>query len=381
MKVAKLPADFRVTRCAGALMALAVIAGPMAGGVYGQFEVRTNQVSPGWGTVPHPVPPPEPVRPQPLPVIRPWPVQPGPIWPCPPEPPRPCPPGHDWHGHWPGHGYRPGVVYGYSTGSGLTVRGNYNSGNWNVGFNVGSDVGDRLMWGSGGRPIVCVPAKVWPYYRVRSDWYDTGWVWTARGWRWYRTSTRAIDGGPSSFYSSSSAPGMILDPEEARRQNAAAQQQAGGADVPEEDPGALARALVAFHLDDAAEAASQLRAHLKEEPGDHQAMRLLALAHLHTASFEDAVSMMSLAYKSDPGLATTPIDVEMIGLDKARLRGILTRTVSYAHKNDRGAAWLTVAALMQAEGRVKPALNMIAKARKTGYEAGVCDAMEAALGR
>lgn len=276
---------------------------------------------------------------------------------CPPAPcpPRPCPPVV----YPPTHCPTPVVI---TTGSGLTVNGTYSSGNWRVGFHLGSPI-------VAARPDpVCVPAPTCS--DVLYGWRHYGWggpyVWTTR--------YSGVNVGPSPYVGSV---GTYYDP---NLQGLASMHAASA--PPQEPVRELTlpeRAAYATYAGSANEAVRLLREHLRADASDTRALRALSLALLDAREFEDAAAVMGLAYRTDPGLANEAIAYGSAGLSEARLRDLLTRAVGFAHKVNSASAWLTVGAIMQAQGRDALALTMLERARKAGLEPAVFDAMAAEL--
>jgi tetratricopeptide (TPR) repeat protein len=280
----------------------------------------------------------------------------------------------DW---WWRRGWR-GVV---TTGSGLSVNGRYDGDKWKLNLHLGSSaLGEKLLWGRQS-PVVCRPTTRWPYFSFNDGWYDSGWAWTTYGWRWYNSSDYSIDAYPPGYVDPALTGQQTVPPAAAAAAQANQNQTQADQPAAEPEPGPLARGIVALYLEQAEEAVSAFRDYVKAEPTDHQAKRLYAMALVENKEFDDAVSMMSLAYRQDPGLAGQPIDAESLGLEDSRIRNMLTKIVAFGHRSDRASAWLTAAVLMQAEGRQKQALAMVEKARKAGLDAEVADPLSAELKR
>ncbi len=127
------------------------------------------------------------------------------------------------------------------------------------------------------------------------------------------------------------------------------------------------------------QAIAAYKAHLNDNPGDAYAMRGLGLALIADAQFQDGVAMVAMAYKTDPALAADPIPAELFGTSAA-LRTMVERVSIFSNRSRLPSAWLTLAALMQAEGRTQLAVRMIERARQAGLEAGLAQQMQAALG-
>ncbi|HYE62428.1 MAG TPA: tetratricopeptide repeat protein [Phycisphaerales bacterium] len=126
-------------------------------------------------------------------------------------------------------------------------------------------------------------------------------------------------------------------------------------------------------------ALTTLRDHLKKNADDARAHRVLAVALLEQRRFDDAVASLRQAYRTDPTLADSALNAYELGYTDESLRSLVVRTVTYANRVNTGSSWLTVAALMQAEGRTEQARNALDKARRQGLEPEVLGAMKAAL--
>ncbi len=108
-------------------------------------------------------------------------------------------------------------------------------------------------------------------------------------------------------------------------------------------------------------------------------MLAIALLGRKPSTSIDNVGMLRQAYRTDPNLAAEPIVASDLGIDDAELRRLASGTVLYAHRADSGSAWLSVATLLQAQGKRQAAREMVAKAEKKGVEAEIVAPMKAAL--
>jgi len=126
-------------------------------------------------------------------------------------------------------------------------------------------------------------------------------------------------------------------------------------------------------------AALRLRKHLKANVNDNRAVRYLAVALLETKKFDDASALMRQAYRGDPALASEALPAADLGLSETELRRLVSSAVLYAHRVNSASSWLTVAVLMQAEGRGKVAHEMLGRAQKQGLEQIILDPMKSAL--
>jgi hypothetical protein len=128
-------------------------------------------------------------------------------------------------------------------------------------------------------------------------------------------------------------------------------------------------------------AVDAFRAHLNEYPSDWIAVRELGIAKLQVGDRGDGIALISYAYMMEPSLSSYAVPVELFGNSDDYLRDILIDTVGWGHRNPSASAWLSVAVLMQAEGRDQPALRMIERAAEYGLDSSVESEMRAVLVR
>lgn len=126
------------------------------------------------------------------------------------------------------------------------------------------------------------------------------------------------------------------------------------------------------------EAVVLLRAYTQAHQGDAEAARALALALLDARRTREGVEMMAQVYERTPSLASSPIPPDAVGSEH-ELRDLVARVVEHAHKTNTSGAWLTVAMLMQAEGRVDLAFKMIERADGRALDPALSTAMRTAL--
>jgi len=126
------------------------------------------------------------------------------------------------------------------------------------------------------------------------------------------------------------------------------------------------------------EAITRYRALLAEDDADFRVAAELGVALIGAGRFDDAVSMMRLAYSSDPGLAVEPLSLRLDLPDKT-WRELVVRSVRHGHKRGTPAAWLTVAVLMQAQGRPEVAMRMLDRARDLGLDDEILTPLAAVL--
>lgn len=131
-------------------------------------------------------------------------------------------------------------------------------------------------------------------------------------------------------------------------------------------------------LGDAENATRVYRDHLARFPGDARAGRSLGLALLLDRRPDEAFREIERAYRIDPGLASRPVRSEQFG-DAYAFRRVLDDAARAADKSDTPGAWLTVAVLMQADGRADAARSAIGRARAAGLDNAVVDAMRGVI--
>ncbi|MCR9076441.1 MAG: hypothetical protein NXI07_10430, partial [bacterium] len=121
------------------------------------------------------------------------------------------------------------------------------------------------------------------------------------------------------------------------------------------------------------------RAHLSTYPDDWYTLRELGIAMIRDGQRGDGIAMIGYAHSQDPLLAYDAIPVELFEGDGRLMRDVLVKVVGWAHRNPSASAWLTVALIMQGEGRTGPAMKMIDRAEEHGLGFEVADQMRSAL--
>ncbi len=150
--------------------------------------------------------------------------------------------------------------------------------------------------------------------------------------------------------------------------------------MPEAMPlSALEVARLEMSIGDPGVAVDAYRAHLSEYPSDWIAVRELGLAMIRLGDRGDGVSLVSYAYSMDPTLAYEPVPGSLFEQSDRLLRDAVIDVVGWGHRNPSSSAWLTVAVLMQAEGRDGPGLRMVDRAQDYGLDPAVADAMRSAM--
>ncbi len=257
--------------------------------------------------------------------------------------------------------YRPGTGV-VVDGSGISINGTYTGDKWKVGFNLGT----------GRYPVFTTPWCGNPLFGWRPYYWgaSNGWY----GYYGYNQWNRYYD------YYGARPVGYSQGPADPRLWWQPDSQQGSIQIVPAEPPTTLELAANAIDDRRGREAVRLVKSHVDENPSDVSAQRLLAVALINDAKFEDGVAVMNQAYRTDPALANEPMLPRELGLTEQDWRTLLTRTVTFAHRTNSSSAWLTVAAFMQAEGRDDVALEMVHRAEAAGLERSLVDRLVAALG-
>jgi hypothetical protein len=228
---------------------------------------------------------------------------------------------------------------------GFYLNGRYRGDSWNINFNLGTGLMPSVYDFGGMLPI-----------RVGN----------------YEYSINPYTG--SSVVTTASSRPEAYDPR-VRGTSASPASQA----APVRESTSLERGQQALRDQDAAKAVKELRAHLRKEPADGSAMRLLAIALFEHGRLDDGVAVLRNAYRSTPALADEPISSEDLGLSAQRLREMLSEVVQYAHKVNTASAWLSVVSIMQGEGRVALARDMLHRAERAGLDLETVKAFDRAL--
>jgi hypothetical protein len=114
---------------------------------------------------------------------------------------------------------------------------------------------------------------------------------------------------------------------------------------------------------------------------DGATVRLLALALLDGNRMLEAGATMRKAYRTDVGLVELPLDPAEHGLSEKRVRALTVRAVEYANREKTADAWLTVAVLMQGQGRGAVARQTAEQAITAGLERQIGDPLLDAIGQ
>lgn len=250
---------------------------------------------------------------------------------------------------------RPGVV----VGDGLQVNGDYRGDKWNLHLHLGS-----------GATILEDGRVYYPYASRRYYWRD-GRVYSYPGWYYYR---------PSYYYSNRPVDGVLTQQVDYSLRTPQVAQPQPAPEAPAPELTALEKARLFMAADDLDRAIQYYREHLDEDAEDVGAMRAMGVAMVEAGRLEDGVAMIALAYRTDPLLARTPLDLATLGLDGRRYDNLLSRTLHFARRVDSGSAHLAGAVLLQADGKVAGAGRVLDRAEKAGLDDEVLDPMRRELG-
>ena len=246
----------------------------------------------------------------------------------------------------------PGMVYQPAFGSGLTVNGRYSGDKWNVGFHLGAGAASHCVpvWCPDVRvPIVsgCFPA--W--------WYSDSWSYWGNQYGTFYGNYEALD--PAFTTPPPPAPSMTETP-----------------------PPSNDRELgdVYLRAGDTAAAIKAYRAYLVLNRFDAIAMRSLGLALIDQGDISEGVAMVSMAYRTDPLIGGEPVPIDVFEGGASGMRRNLERVSVFANRVRSASAWLTLAAMMQSEGRTDVALTMVQRASAAGLDKNIAGPLTAALG-
>lgn len=226
--------------------------------------------------------------------------------------------------------------------NGVRIDGRYSDGDLRLHFHLGS--GANLL-----RPGVV-------YGRDGYYYAPNGWARTSPWW-YYRYG---------SYYSNAPVDGVLTQRVDYSLRSPQITQPAAPPTEPPRELTNIEKArllLAADQLDDAIQA---FRDHLDTDPEDVKAMRQLGVAMIEDDRTADGVAMVAMAYRTDPALARSPMDLESLGIDGRRYDSLLAKTLQFARRTDSGSAHLVGAVLLQADGKISGATRVLDRAEKAG---------------
>lgn len=246
----------------------------------------------------------------------------------------------------------PGVIWGgncWKVGDGLTIRGHLSNDDWKLHFKLRSpDL------------IECDPPRHpgWGYY---SPW-------------WGIRYGSYINTGPVNGYYAGPVDYSLRYPQLAQPQPAAP------AAEPAPELTSLEKARLYMAVGALEEAIEAYRDHLDADPEDVEAMRALGVAMLEHGRTEDGIAMVALAYRTDPMLARSKLDLAEIGLDGRRYVSLRDRVLHFAARTDSGSAHLVGTMLLQADDKTPGAIRVLDRAARAGLSDDIVDAFRRELG-
>jgi hypothetical protein len=203
------------------------------------------------------------------------------------------------------------------------------------------------------------------YYWGASPWYG----FYGSGYSWWNNSVPGHYRGP--IYGTNN--GLTNDP-------AYSTTPVDADSLPEAMPlSALEVARLEMSVGDPEIAVDAYRAHLSEYPNDWIAVRELGIAKIRVGNRGDGAALVNYAYAMEPELAKSVVPTSIFADSERALRDAVVSVVGWGNRNPSPSAWLSVAVLMQAEGRNGPALKMIDRAAGYGLDPMVVTEMRAAL--
>lgn len=119
--------------------------------------------------------------------------------------------------------------------------------------------------------------------------------------------------------------------------------------------------------------------HLKAHPEDWLVARELGIALLQAGRTVDAINLVHEAYLKNPELGILPLNPKLLGDSEERLGKLVPRVVQHSNLKPSAEGWLLVAVLMQAQGRIVLAGEMLDRAEGLGLDKTIVEGLEKAL--
>lgn len=119
--------------------------------------------------------------------------------------------------------------------------------------------------------------------------------------------------------------------------------------------------------------------HLKDHPEDWLVARELGIAFLQAGRTVDAINLVHEAYLKNPELGILPLNPKLLGDSEERLGKLVPMVVRYTHLKPSAEGWLLVAVLMQAQGRIELAGEMLDRAEELGLDETIVEGFGKAL--
>lgn len=241
---------------------------------------------------------------------------------------------------------------GYDHGDGVRIEGRYEGDKFSLNFHLGS--GADL------------------YHRRYSSPYGYG--------RYGYSSYPSLSSYSSGAYLSTQPVDGVLTRQVDSTLRSPGAGQPARASEPEREWTAIEVARLFMAADELDRSIEAFRDHLDEDGEDVEAMRDLGVAMIEAGRLEDGIAMIAMAYRTDPVLARTALDVYGLGLDGRRYDALLSRVLGFARKTDSGSAHLAGVMLLQGDRKVAGALRVLDRAERAGLASEVVDAFRRELG-
>jgi hypothetical protein len=119
--------------------------------------------------------------------------------------------------------------------------------------------------------------------------------------------------------------------------------------------------------------------YLQENPEDWEVMREFAFAVALMNDLSVATEMLYTAYLNQPSLGNSPLAPVYLGIDDRTMRDLVVKCVKQAHRDQTAESWFIVAVMMQSEGRLDRAAEMLDRAAELGLDEAIVHGLETGL--
>lgn len=149
--------------------------------------------------------------------------------------------------------------------------------------------------------------------------------------------------------------------------------------APDQPLSLIEEVMIAFEAGHPEIAIPRIREHLMSNPDDAAAHRILALALLMDKDIPQGLAELAGSYKQDPGLASSPIDLDYFRIRGSALTETTGRVVAYSKRNSAPTGYFAAAVIQQARGEISIARKMLDLAIKAGLDQELSVALSGAL--
>ncbi len=246
----------------------------------------------------------------------------------------------------------------HGDGNGFHADGSYNDDHFRLRWHVGPDCHNHHV--DNGWPNYCWR---YPLYNYWNSWwfynsYYPGYNSTVYSGPWYGTDPFVSTGQTAAAPQSSSATSTTSTPRTLTP---------------------IELADMAWQNGDVGQAISHFKDYIAGAPDDMDALRYLALAYMDDRKLDQAVAVMAMAYERTPQLASRSLPSSDVPGGERQMRRRVNAISGYANRTKTGSAWLTLAVLIQSEGRETAARPIVDRAAKAGLNPTIVAEMKAAL--